>query len=133
MRRLELTQHTVRCPLEECAARVTVRTDPAAYPSRRHRDVVACSLQESASFVPPPRIGYFSDVPPPLGFVCEIERAPCHPSELACSKPCLAVLNAAEPGAAQTLRCTSGVSDAMELARQVQSPALTRTMWMHSV
>jgi hypothetical protein len=34
----ELTQRTIRCPLEECAATVMVRTDPEGYPSRRHLD-----------------------------------------------------------------------------------------------
>ena len=42
-----------------------------------------------------------------------------------------AVLNAAECGAAEPVRCTSGISDALELARRVQSPALTRVMWSY--
>jgi hypothetical protein len=132
MRRLALTQHAVRCPLDDCAARLTVRTDPSGYPSRRHLDVAACSLLPSTSFVLPARSRYFSDVGPPVPYLCEVDTAPCHSSEVSCPKPCLAALNAAEPGAAEPLRCTSGVSDGMELARQTQSPAITRLFWFYS-
>jgi hypothetical protein len=132
MKRLALTQHTVRCPLENLTASVTVRTDPAGYPSRRHRDVTACSLMPPTSFVPLARTGYFSDLAPPMSYRCEVESAPHHSSEVGCRKGCLAVLNAAEPGAAEPLRCTSGVGDSLELARQVQSPAITRLAWYHS-
>jgi hypothetical protein len=44
---------------------------------------------------------------------------------------CLAVLNAAEPDAAEPVRCTSGVNDGLELVRQTQSPAITRTLWFY--
>jgi hypothetical protein len=45
MKRRELiTQQTVRCPRTDETANLTVRTDAEAYPSRRHRDVTACSL-----------------------------------------------------------------------------------------
>jgi hypothetical protein len=132
MKRLELTQHTVRCPLEDCTASLTVRTDRGGAPSRRHRDVAACSLLPSTSFVPPARSGYFSDVAPPVPYLCELDPAPHHLCEVTCSKRCLAVLNAAESGAGGSLRCTSGVSDAVELARQVQSPAMTRLLFLYS-
>jgi hypothetical protein len=133
MKRLELTQHTVRCPLEDRNASLTVRTDPGGYPSRRHLDVTACSLRApSASFVPPARSGYFPDVAPPVSYVFEVDPAPRHSSDLACRRPCLAVLNAAEPGAAEPVRCASGVSDGLELARQTQSPAIMRLLWFYS-
>jgi hypothetical protein len=132
MRRLALTQHTVRCPLDDRTASLTVRTDPGGYPSRRHRDVAACSLMPSTSFGLPARSGYFSDVAPPVPYLCEVDPGPRHSSEVACSRRCLAVLNAAEPGAAEPLHCSSGVSDGLELARQTQSPAMTRLLWFHS-
>jgi hypothetical protein len=132
MKRLELTQHTVRCPLEDCTASLTVRTDPGGFPSRRHRDVTACSLLSSTSFVPPARIRYFADVAPPVSYFCEVDPAPRHSREVGCPKRCLAVLNAAESGAAEPVRCTSGVSDSMELVRQTQSPAITRLLWFYS-
>jgi hypothetical protein len=131
MKRLALTHHTVRCPLEDRTASLTVRTDPDGYPSRRHRDVAACSLLPSTPIVPPSRSVYFSDVAPPVPYLCEIDPAPRHPVEVACSGRCLAVLNAAEPGAAETVRCTSGVSDGLELARQTQSPGIMRLLWFY--
>jgi hypothetical protein len=132
MKRLALTQHTVRCPLEDRTASLTVRTDPDRGPSRRHLDVTACSLLPSTSFAPPARSGYFSDVAPPEPYLCEVDPAPRHSWEVACPKRCLAVLNAAEPGAAEPVRCTSGVSDGLELARQTQSPGITRLLWFYS-
>jgi hypothetical protein len=132
MKRLALTQHTVRCPLDDRAASVAVRTDPSGYPSRRHLDVAACSLLPSMSFVTPTRSRYFSEVGPAVPYLCEVDPAPCHSVEVSCPKPCLAVLNAAEPGAAEPVRCTSGVSDGMELARQTQSTAITQLLLSYS-
>ena len=131
MRRLALTQQTVRCPLDDRPASLTVRTDPDGGPSRRHRDVIACSLRPSTSFVVPARRGYFSDVAPPVSYLCEPTRSPRHSSKVECRRRCLAVLNAAEPGAAEPVRCTSGVNDALELARQTQSPGIMRLLWFH--
>lgn len=131
MKRLTLTQQTVCCPLEDCTARLTVRTDPDGYPSRRYLDVTACSLLPSTSFVVPPTPRYFSDMAPPVPYLCEVDPGPCHSVEVACSKRCLAILNAAEPGAAEPVRCTSGVSDGLELVRQTQSPAITRLLWFY--
>ena len=132
MRRRALTHHTVRCPLEgDHSASLTVRTDPDGRPSRRHLDVMACSLLPSTSFVPPVREGYFSDVAPPFSYHSEVDSNPRH-SGVGCSKPCLAVLNAAEPGSREALRCASGVNDGLELTRQVQSPAITAVLWSHS-
>ena len=133
MRRLTLTNHTVTCPVEHCAAQLVVRTDPKACPSRRHRDVTACSLFPSTSFVPSPRSGFFSDVPPPMGYSCEEDARPRHSTRVPCSKPCLDILNAAEAGTAEPIRCTWGIGDAMEMARQTQSPGVMRAVWFHSV
>ena len=44
--------------------------------------------------------------------VREVDSTPRH-SQVGCSKPCLAVLIAAEHGAGQPLRCASGVSDGL--------------------
>jgi hypothetical protein len=131
MERHAITHHTIRCPLQQGIASLTVRTQPGAPPSRRHRDVMTCSLVPSASCITPGRKGYFSDVAPPLSYSYDVDRASGHSFEVACSKRCLAVLNAAEPGAAP-VRCTSGVNDSLELARQTQSLAIMRQLWFHS-
>lgn len=123
MKRLALTQHTVRCPLDDRTASLTVRTDPGGCPSRRHLDVTACSLRPSTSSVLLARSG--------VQDFCEVDLAPRHSSEVACPGRCLAILNAAEPGAAEPVRCTSGVSDALELARRTQSPAVMRLLWFY--
>jgi hypothetical protein len=131
MKRLALTRHTVRCPVEDCTARLMVRTDTDASPSRRHRDVVACSLLPATSWPQSERTGYFPDLTPVLAYVAEPYLAPCHSSEIACSKRCLAVLNAAEAGG-ESPQCTSGVSDALELARQTQSFRMMQVLWSYS-
>jgi hypothetical protein len=131
MKHQELTQHTVRCPRTDETANLTVRTDLGACPSRRHRDVAACSLMPSTPFVPPATRAYFSDLTP-LSYVCDIHPAPCHP-EVACPGRCLAVLNAAEAGAAEPVRCVSGISDSLELAHRTQSPAIRRLLWFFGV
>ena len=99
--KLTLTQHTVRCPFDDRPARLTVQTDPDSPPSRRHRDVTACSLWTPTSFVPAARRGYFSDVAPPVPYLSEVDPAPRHSLEIACSARCLSVLNAAESGPAK--------------------------------
>ena len=70
---------------------------------------------------------------PPEPYLAEVPQAPLHSMEVACPKHCLFVLNAAERGAsAEPIRCTSGMSDGLELVRQTQSPAMTRVLWYHS-
>ena len=128
-----LTQHTMRCPLEERSAAITVRSDPERYPSRRHLDVNACSLRPSTSFVSSARRAYFFDLTPLTSYICDADATPRHHFKVACSKPCLRVLNAAEPGAAESVRCTSGVSDGLELARQTLSPRAIRPLWFYSL
>jgi hypothetical protein len=132
MKRLEITRHTVRCPLEDCPASLTVRTHPGASPGRRHRDVTACSLLSASSFAPPARSGYFPDVAPPVSYLREALPGAHHSPEVSCSKRCLAILNAAELGTAEPVRCTSGVNDALELARQTQSLSMMRVLWSYS-
>jgi hypothetical protein len=129
----ELVQRTMRCPLEELAATVTVRTDPDGYPSRRHLDVTACSLRPSTSWVPSVRRAYFTDLAPLTSYICDVAANSCHSQEVACAKRCLRVLNAAEPGAAEPVRCTSGVSDGLELARQTLSPTVMRPLWFYGL
>ncbi len=125
MKRLTLTQQTVRCPLDDRTASLTVRTDPDGYPSRRHLDVAACSLMPSTPFVPRLRTGYFSDIAPPASYLCEADPAPRHALKVPCARPCLRVLNAAEPGAAEP------VGDSRELARQTLSPSMMRLLWFY--
>jgi hypothetical protein len=132
MKRLELTEQKVRCPVNDCTATLTVRSDPDGYPSRRHVAVTACSLLPPTSFVPPAIKGYFADLAPPVRYLYDVDPTPRHCSEIACSTLCLAVLNAAEPGASEAIRCTSGIGDALELARQTQSPAMMRVLWFYS-
>jgi hypothetical protein len=43
------------------------------------------------------------------------------------------MMNAAEPGAAEPVRCSSGVSDGLELVRQTQNPAIARLLWTYSI
>ena len=130
MTRLETTHHTVRCPLEDCIAELSVRSDPRAAPSARHRDVIACSLRSSRLFPPLARRGYLPDVAPPVSYHYEVGGAPCQASEITCGRRCLAVLNAAEAGVAEPPLGTSG--DALELARLTQTPAMMRVLWSYS-
>lgn len=130
---MELRQQTMRCPLEGCSATVTVRADPDGYPSSRHIDVTACSLRPSRAVVLPARRAILPDATPPMSYVREADPTPYHSLTVECAKPCLAVLNAAEPGAAEPVRCTSGIADGLELVRQTQSPAIARVLWLYSV
>jgi hypothetical protein len=123
-KRLTLTAQTVRCPLDGGTASMAVATDLDAAPSRRYRDVAACSLRPATPYVEASRIAYFADIVPILSYVGADPR-PCHPGAVACSKPCLDTLNAAEPGS--LLDSTSG--DALELARHTQTPSMMRVLW----
>lgn len=133
MRRLTLTQQTVRCPLHDDTASLQVRTKSDAAPSRRHRDVTACSL------LAPKRVDAFewrhgfSDIAPPVSYLLRAAGGPARQSVEVCPKPCLDVLNAAESGVAGSLRCASGAGDGLELIRQTQGPAMLRAVWMHGV
>jgi hypothetical protein len=125
-----LTQHTVRCPLGDETASLNVVSDPDAAPSCRHRDVVSCSLAPSA-FTPAPRPSYFPDLSPLMPYWREAEPGPVHAAGVSCRKPCLAALNAAEPGAVGPTPDLSGACDSLELARRTQSPAMMRVIWLY--
>jgi hypothetical protein len=129
MRRLTVTQHTVTCPIHDCAATLQVGTDLDAAPSRRYRKVLACSLVSSAA-VTSTRSAGFPDATPPVPYLCSADWPPRHPTGVTCAKPCLRVLNAAEAG--PPLACSSGVADGLDLIRQTQSPGMMRVLWMHS-
>jgi hypothetical protein len=131
MRRLATTQQTVRCPLDDCSASLTVSTDAGAAPSRRYRDVLGCSLRPPAPYAPPTRIGYFPDLAPPLCFLCPATPGPRHAEEPDCSKACLKILNAAEPGAGGPGSRESG--DALELTRHTQTFAVMRLLWTSGI
>src|SRR5262245_1524399 len=62
--RWPLVSRSVRCPLHDCRAEVTVRIDPDAAPLRGHADVVACSLVSGAAVALPARTAYLPDSPP---------------------------------------------------------------------
>src|SRR5262245_63257435 len=85
MKRRLLTHHTVRCPLQDGPANVTVSTDPGGSPSRRNLGVTACSLRPTPAFVPPARSVYFSDLAPPVAYLRDVAPTPYHASEVACS------------------------------------------------
>ena len=130
MTRFETTHHTVRCPLEDCTADLSVQSVPGAAPSGRHRDVIACSLRPVTPSVPLARLGYLPDVAPPVSYHYEAGGPPCHADELTCGQHCLAVLNAAEARFAGPPLCMSG--DALELARLTQTPSMMRVLWSYS-
>jgi hypothetical protein len=132
MSRLQITHHTVRCPLDDCTAELSVRSDPGAAPSSRHREVVACSLRPSAPFVPLSREGYFADIAPPMSYHYEVGGTPCHAGKVTCGRRCLAVLNAAEAHVAESPLSTSGAGDALDVARLTQTPAMMRVLWSYS-
>jgi hypothetical protein len=126
-----LTQHTVRCPLGDGTASLIVVSDPDASPACRHREVVSCSLAPSETFTPAPRQGYFPDLTPLMSYWREADPAPIQAAGVSCGASCLAVLNAAEPGAAEPAGVTSGACDSLELARRTQSPAMMRVIWLY--
>ena len=117
--RLPLVSRNVRCPLHDCQAEVTVRTDPDAHPRQRYAEVVACSLLSDAAVALPERRAYLPDSPP-CEIVLEAVRAyPIHAAEVSCRQPCVFVLNAAAASVTpQPLACASGVSDGFDLMRQ---------------
>jgi hypothetical protein len=132
-RRFTLTRQSMRCPVHDCRVDLAVRTDSAPHPHRRYVDVMGCSLFQGVAANPAPRTGYFPGVSPYLPFLYEVNPAPHYADEPACAKRCLGVLNAAEGyPSARPLHCMSGTSDALELARQTQSPRMMRQVWFHN-
>lgn len=118
--RLQLTGHTVRCPLHEAEARVAVRTDPAAQSCRQYLGVTTCSLLSGVAIGLPERIGYLADSPPYQVRFDPPSAHAVHETRVDCPQHCVFVLNeTAVTNARPPVECTSGVSDAFDLARQV--------------
>jgi hypothetical protein len=129
--RWPLVSRDVRCPLHECQAEVTVRTDPEARPGR-HVEVVACSLLSDAVGLPERR-AYLPDSPP-SEVVLEPARAyPLHTPGISCRQPCVFALDASATVTPQPLRCASGACDALDLMRQAdQRAAGSPSLWYGS-
>lgn len=121
------------CPVHECEALVTVRADLGAQTGHRYVDVAACSLLPVTPIAVPATMACSWDVPAAGRYVREVSHAPHHATAVACSKPCLPVLNAAEHWRpVEPLQCASGVADGLELVRQSQGPAMMQLVWFHS-
>ena len=132
--RLPIVSRNVLCPRHDGRAEVTVRTDPDARSRRQYVDVVACSLLSDVAVGLPERRGYLPDSPP-----CEVllEAASAHAvhtTGVSCAQPCVFVLNEASPSVMpRPVMCASGVSDAIDLMRQVDGRATgCRRLWYSS-
>ena len=130
---LPIVSRDVRCPLHDCQAEVTVRTDPDAPSRRQYVDVVGCSLMSDPAFELPERRAYLADAPS-----CSVllETATTHPvyaTGVSCRQPCRFVLNAAALSVApKPLACASGASDAIELMRQASSRSTDSRLLLYS-
>jgi len=132
---LPIVARDVRCPLHDCQAAVTVRTDPDAPSREQYVDVVGCSLMSDAAFGLPEHRAYLPDAPS-----CSVllEAAATHPvyaTGVSCGQPCRFVLNVAALSVAPPpLACASGVSDAIELMRQADPRfSDSRLLWYSGV
>ena len=132
-RHLPIVSRDVRCPLHDDQAAVTVRTDPDAPSREQYVDVVGCSLLSDAAFGLPEHRAYLPDAPS-----CSVllETATTHPvyaTGVSCRQPCRFVLNVAALSVAPPpLACASGVSDAIELMRQVEPRAVDSRLLYYS-
>ena len=87
-RSLPIVARDVRCPLHDCQAEVTVRTDPDAPSRDQYVDVVGCSLLSDAAIGLPARRAYLPDTPP-CEVVVETARSyPVYATEVSCRQPC---------------------------------------------
>lgn len=134
-RSLPIVTRSVRCPLNDSPAIVSVRTRPNAPSRRQYVDVAGCSLLSDVAVALPERRAYLADAP-----ACSVlmERATTHPVydvDVSCSQRCVGVLNAAATSVApRPLACVSGVSDAIELMRQVDARCSdSRLLWYSMV
>jgi hypothetical protein len=127
-RRHVLTQETLRCPLHDCRATVTVRTNPHAGAGRRYLAVAGCSLHPPAQHAPPARVAHFADFGPGQSYLCDACEPPRLLEGVPCGKHCLVALNAAE-ARPQSLEPLHG--DAWELGRRMQPPGVTRALWLN--
>ena len=132
--RLPIVSRSVLCPLHDGQADVTVRTDPDARPCRQYVDVVACSLLSGAAVGLPDRRAYLPDSPPYEALLETARAYPVHTTEVSCSQPCVFVLNAASLSVTpRPLACASGVSDGIDLMRQVDRRTTgSRLLWYSS-
>jgi hypothetical protein len=133
--RLQVTHHSVRCPMHGDQAEVAVATDPAARSGRQHVAVTGCSLLADAAIGLPECVAYLWDGPPCRVRMEPARSSPLYTGEVSCRQPCVVVLNmTAVSGARLPLRCTSGVSDAIALAEQaLGSPRMSRLLWYASL
>ena len=132
--RLQVTHHSVRCPIQGDRAEVAVATDPAAQSVRQYVAVTACSLVPNAAIGLPERVAYLWD--PPCKVLMDPPRSfPLYTAGVSCRQPCVTVLNAtAVSGAPLPLRCSSGASDAIALAEQaLGSGRMSRLLWYASL
>ena len=134
-RRLPVVARSVRCPLHDGQAHITVRRDPHAPARERYVEVTRCSLQSDLAVALPAHTEYLPDSPP---YQVVLETATTHPvfaPGVSCSQRCVSVLNAATPAVTpQPLACSSGVSDAIELMRQAGAPTKgSRLSWYAGV
>lgn len=128
--RVQITERAVRCPVHEIQARVSVRTDPSAQSCRQYLGVTTCSLLSDSAVGLPERTGYLSDVP-----MYEVRFDPpsshaVYERKVDCPQHCVFVLNeTAVTHTGPPMECTSGTSDAFDLARQAtRSPQITRLL-----
>ncbi len=134
-KRLQVTHHRLRCPINGDLADVAVATDPAAPSCRQYAEVTDCSLHPGVVVGLPERAAYLWDGPP-----CKVRIEPARPTAVStqrvpCGQDCVFVLNAtAGSGAPAPLECRSGTSDAVALAtRAVGNPRIVRLLWYASV
>ncbi len=131
--RLQVTHQTVRCPLHDCQANVAVRTDPDARSRRQFVDVTACSLLSDAGGALPERTAYLSDFPPCKVRLEPARSYPVYAAEVSCPQHCVLALNESSVSVVSpSVECTSGISDAVELAAQtVRNPRISRLLWYY--
>jgi hypothetical protein len=132
--RMQVTHHSVLCPIRDDQAEVAVATDPAARSGREYVAVTGCSLLPDAAIGLPERVAYLWDGPPCRVRMEPARSSPLYGAEVSCRQPCVGVLNAtAVFGAPSPLRCTSGASDAIALAEQaLGSGRMSRLLWYAS-
>jgi hypothetical protein len=133
-RRMQITRHRLRCPLEGETVDVTVETDPEARAGAQYREVLSCSLKPPAIDLPG-RTTYLWDGSPMKVRLEPACTVPAFGARVTCAQPCLAALNAPDVyGVPAEVRCSSGVSDAVSLAEQALGGSrMARLLWYTSL
>jgi hypothetical protein len=133
--RMQVSHHTVRCPIHGDRAEIVMATDPVARSGRQYAEVSRCSLLPEAVFGLPERVGYLWDGPPCKVRLEPARSTPLYTNDVSCRQPCVAVLNATAVSAVPLeLRCSSGASDAIALAEQaLGSGRMARLLWYASL